>query len=452
MDRSEKTLTSENESDDKNSSRKDFDALNSLPDFFAFHTEQDSEEDAQKIVYDKLLKQAEGINVSLADRMPQKVIKSFNKKYQSYIDKVISSIIEGDGQEAAITEEEIKTFSFDELEYLDRRFVDLRLFRSEVYNTDLAQKYQALLALETASFSLDRMGPLIFERTNLIKEKYSPLIEGMSPEELHLFRSYRAENEDLLQKTMTVDNPDAEKVLKSLFIEDIWAADTDYYGSEEYKNQRYKERKFEYPEIYSVGEDGLKNHQNIDDKLEKITPSDIERLQKPGEGFDDSVQTIVSYLSDLLGLDESPEVVFHQQSPDDPGLRGSYSFASNEIEFYYSDPPKESIDRDDINNTAHEMWHAYQHQMCDEPYFSPEDVRIAEQYRLNFDVYVESDLDYEGYYNQLVEVEARYFAEKFSEMFSYPGENVSWALRSKIGRIAARSAGNKKELNSWKKQ
>lgn len=60
------------------------------------------------------------------------------------------------------------------------------------------------------------------------------------------------------------------------------------------------------------------------------------------------------------------------------------------------------------DTVAHELWHAHQRECADHP----QNVRDY-QYQYNFENYIRPEMGHELYENQLVEAEARAFAQQF---------------------------------------
>lgn len=100
---------------------------------------------------------------------------------------------------------------------------------------------------------------------------------------------------------------------------------------------------------------------------------------------------------------ESVLSVYHNNPVE--GECGSYNPSSNTIHIneYMLDDGAETAD-----TVAHELWHAYQYERASNP-SSPKDY----EYLNNFENIIDPELDYEGYQDQLIESEARAFAEQF---------------------------------------
>lgn len=101
------------------------------------------------------------------------------------------------------------------------------------------------------------------------------------------------------------------------------------------------------------------------------------------------------------GNEYPPEVVFRDDMDD--GTYGGYNPETNMIEINENMLGDSAEAADTI---AHEMWHAYQYQAANDP----NNPRSSE-YRDGFDNYISYEYDFEGYENQMVEAEAREYAQ-----------------------------------------
>ena len=98
-----------------------------------------------------------------------------------------------------------------------------------------------------------------------------------------------------------------------------------------------------------------------------------------------------------------PRIVFRDDL--DGCIGGWYDGEKNEIVINENmiDDPYTAVEI-----TAHEMWHAHQYQCAMDP--TSEEGR---EYKDGFDNYINPEYDYEGYLNQMVEVEARDFSQVY---------------------------------------
>ena len=62
------------------------------------------------------------------------------------------------------------------------------------------------------------------------------------------------------------------------------------------------------------------------------------------------------------------------------------------------------------DTVAHELWHAYQHERASHP-----TTRLDAMYAANNADYIKPEDDFEGYQSQLVEAEARAFAQQIKD-------------------------------------
>ena len=114
-------------------------------------------------------------------------------------------------------------------------------------------------------------------------------------------------------------------------------------------------------------------------------------------------------LADYVAADTEnknpPDIVFRDDMPD--GSYGGYNSESNTMEIN-ANMLGDSIEAADT--IAHEMWHAHQQQEALDP--SSEKGR---EYQEGFDNYISPEYDFEGYQNQMVESEARDYAQGFKD-------------------------------------
>lgn len=149
-----------------------------------------------------------------------------------------------------------------------------------------------------------------------------------------------------------------------------------------------------------------------DENLEKIL--DYFRPEKWSTlDMDDKRRVIMAfcaYLTVRLDLPQMPKITFYYGSKNEGG---GYCPATNEIKINlnFIGDGKETL-----NTAAHEMRHAYQRERADR-----RETETDKLYLLNFQMYVKPELidgkyvNFDVYESQLVEAEARAFADKFSE-------------------------------------
>jgi hypothetical protein len=119
----------------------------------------------------------------------------------------------------------------------------------------------------------------------------------------------------------------------------------------------------------------------------------------------DSMTRLADCVVDITGNANPPEIVFRDDMAD--GEYGGYSPDTNTLEINENmlDDSAEAAD-----TVAHELWHAYQQQCALDPSSGK-----GAQYREGFENYISPEYDFEGYQNQMVEVEAREFAQGFKD-------------------------------------
>ena len=191
----------------------------------------------------------------------------------------------------------------------------------------------------------------------------------------------------------------------------------------------------EFPEETPAVTD-LPNEINYDEVFEGLDDydfdgidyaSDTERLDSSLENFDSStweglsldeqkaaMTDLADYVKDVIGFDNPPEIVYYNNPVD--GDYGGYSPGSNTLEVneYMLYNNEEAAD-----TVAHELWHAYQHQRANNPQ-SAKDY----QYQYGFDNYIRPEDDFAGYQDQLVEAEARAFAQQFKDRLNMKGRRI----------------------------
>jgi len=163
-------------------------------------------------------------------------------------------------------------------------------------------------------------------------------------------------------------------------------------------------------------------HQNIGSGSEG---DDLNKFAKAGDGGDAEMDAVLDNfhennwgdlsleeqkqsMTDLAacvaadtGNENPPEIVFTSDMPD--GSYGSYDSSTNTITINENmlDDSAEAVD-----TVAHEMWHAYQQQCIQDPTNAK-----AAEYQEGFDNYISPEYDFEVYQNQMVEAEARDYAQ-----------------------------------------
>ena len=109
-------------------------------------------------------------------------------------------------------------------------------------------------------------------------------------------------------------------------------------------------------------------------------------------------------LSEELELEDTPILLFGIAQPN---LWGYFDDSKNKIFINLANIGNPS----QISNTiAHELWHAHQYEVA-----KSGDSYISKLYSLNFDNYITPEMDFWDYQDQLLEAEARAFAEHIVE-------------------------------------
>ena len=121
-----------------------------------------------------------------------------------------------------------------------------------------------------------------------------------------------------------------------------------------------------------------------------------------------SMTELADYVAADTGNENPPEIVFSDDMPD--GSYGGYNPETNTIEINENMLYDSAEAADTI---AHEMWHAYQHQCAMDP-----NSEKGPEYQEGFDNYISPEYDFEGYENQMVEAEAREYAQGFKDRLS----------------------------------
>lgn len=121
-----------------------------------------------------------------------------------------------------------------------------------------------------------------------------------------------------------------------------------------------------------------------------------------------SMTDLANFVADDTGNENPPDIVFRDDMPD--GSYGGYNPESNTMEINQNmlDDSAEAAD-----TIAHEMWHAHQQQCALDPTSEK-----GQQYQDGFDNYISPEYDFEGYQNQMVEAEARDYAQGFKDRLS----------------------------------
>jgi len=118
-----------------------------------------------------------------------------------------------------------------------------------------------------------------------------------------------------------------------------------------------------------------------------------------------SMTDLAGYVAADTGNINPPEIVFRDDMND--GEYGGYNPETNKLEVNVNMLNDSAEAADTI---AHEMWHAHQQQCALDPTSEK-----GREYQEGFDNYISPEYDFEGYENQMVEAEAREYAQGFKD-------------------------------------
>lgn len=124
----------------------------------------------------------------------------------------------------------------------------------------------------------------------------------------------------------------------------------------------------------------------------------------------EAISHLADYNSAVLGIENKPNVEFY--SNDNQGDFGGYSESDNTV---YVNEANLSDPIETVDTISHEFRHAYQHERALNP-ISDYDYQIRD----NFENYVDPSRDYAGYQEQLVESDAREYAQGFKDFMNKP--------------------------------
>lgn len=146
--------------------------------------------------------------------------------------------------------------------------------------------------------------------------------------------------------------------------------------------------------------------ERLDSSLESFQPETWENLTVDEQKA--AMSDLADYVKDVIGFDNPPQIVYYNNPV--AGDYGGYSPGTNTLEvneymLYDSDEAADTV--------AHELWHAYQHERA----LNPQSAKDF-QYQYGFDNYIQPDVDFAAYQDQLVEAEARAFAQQLKDRLS----------------------------------
>ena len=132
-----------------------------------------------------------------------------------------------------------------------------------------------------------------------------------------------------------------------------------------------------------------------------------------------AVEKLADYNAEILGVEDKPRIVYY--NAEDPCDFGGYSAKQNAIYIneYNMHDAAETAD-----TISHEYRHKYQHERA-EKLETERDLEFKD----GFDNYICAEDDYQGYKNQLVESDARDYAQAIKEKIASYDENTDKAAR-----------------------
>ena len=160
---------------------------------------------------------------------------------------------------------------------------------------------------------------------------------------------------------------------------------------------------FEGKEEYDFSDiDLFQDTERIDGILTKFTNANWAELTLDEQK--EAMLELKQYLTEVMGIENPPDIEFYTEE------EGSYGYFSpltntigvNEVMLYDN---KEAAD-----TIAHELRHTYQRERAANP-----QTRLDAMYAENFDMYITPRIDFQGYQDQLVESEARAFAQQVKD-------------------------------------
>lgn len=152
-----------------------------------------------------------------------------------------------------------------------------------------------------------------------------------------------------------------------------------------------------------IAEDGHSDSEHALETLPDFRPENWERLSLDDKK--ESIERLADYNEELLGIEHKPTIDYYSEEA--PGDYGAFSQETNSLainERHLDDGPETA------DTVAHEFRHAYQYQHAQNP---ENELDLA--YRDNFSNYVAPDQDYAGYKEQVLERDARDYAQRLRD-------------------------------------
>lgn len=151
------------------------------------------------------------------------------------------------------------------------------------------------------------------------------------------------------------------------------------------------------------GVDCFEDVERLDSSLESFTSENWEQLSLDEQK--EKMADLADYIIDVTGLENPPCIEFYSnpQEGDYGGFdRTTNTLSINEHMLYQNDEAADTI--------AHELWHALQYQRASNPR-----TKLDAMYAENFNDYISPQEDFEGYQSQILEAEARAFAQQIKD-------------------------------------
>jgi hypothetical protein len=157
------------------------------------------------------------------------------------------------------------------------------------------------------------------------------------------------------------------------------------------------------------GKDFNQNSELLNNMLDGFNENNWGNMEL--EGQKEQINGLFDYVNDVLNLENPPTIEYYNEA--EQGNFGGYNPATNTLSIneYMLYDSNEAAD-----TVAHELWHAYQHERASDPQ-SPKDLL----YQVGFDNYIRPGDDFDAYQSQLVEAEARAFADQFKGAIAQTG-------------------------------
>jgi hypothetical protein len=149
------------------------------------------------------------------------------------------------------------------------------------------------------------------------------------------------------------------------------------------------------------GKDFDRNPEQLNNILDGFSEDNWGNMELDGQK--EQINGLFDYVNDVLNLEKPPNIEYYNEA--EQGNYGGYNPATNTLSIneYMLYDSNEAAD-----TVAHELWHAYQHERAENPQSTKDYL-----YQVGFDNYISPGDDFDAYQSQLVEAEARAFADQF---------------------------------------